>query len=330
VSGDSAQVHALDIATGRPRWTFTTRAGTSRPVAVTDGVVAAAGGAAYGLAAADGRRLWEAEDTEVLAAGSGIVICWTRGPRSGSDMIVGLDATTGSRSWTHPLPESAQPSELRIAVDAGSAYLGTGTTLVALDVRSGAARWQYAAGSRINHLGRVGDVVFCVPDIGAATRDVVGLDAASGAPRWQTAYEWGVQGVGVDTENLYLHCVGSLQSWSAEGDSRWTTAQGLGGDPWPVFDPSTLAVTDHGCYVAGTYGLYDDTGRAMPIRDASSYGGSDAEFALFAFSPSSGRPRWRVPIEGNTELFAQARPLAAVPGTVFVSTPDAVHAVPEA
>jgi outer membrane protein assembly factor BamB len=159
---------------------------------------------------------------------------------------------------------------------------------------------------------------------------VVALEAASGVRRWQRASEWGVQSVGVDAENIYLHCVGSIQSWSAAGDVRWTTEPALGGDPWPNFDPSTLAVTDHDCYIAGSYGLFDSTGRPRPIRDASSsYGGYDAEFALFAFSASSGRLRWRLPIEGSSELLAPTPPLAAVPGTVFVRTPEAVYAVPE-
>jgi outer membrane protein assembly factor BamB len=327
VTGDSAEVHAVDVATGQPRWTFTTREGSRRPATITEGIVVAGGGATYGLAAGDGRRLWQADDVGYRTAGSGIVIGQTRDTTAGTDGLVGLDAATGARRWTYPLGD-APPTDLPVIVGPTGAHLALGDVVVALDPNSGAARWRYTATTPISHLDHLDDTVICVPALGGAD-EVVALDAATGTPRWTHTLEFGTQSIAVHDGNLYVHGISDVESWDASGDQRWSTRAPLGGTPWPTFEPSTIAAAEHGCYLAGFHGIYDDSGRSQPIRDASSFGGSDAQFALFAFSASSGRLRWRLPIEASTELLAPAPPLAAVPGTVLVRTPEAVLAIPE-
>jgi outer membrane protein assembly factor BamB/predicted Ser/Thr protein kinase len=308
--GDNAEVRALDMATGQQRWAFTTRAEMSRPAAVTAGVVSVSDGhAAYALDGASGRLLWEAEDTTVFGAASGLVIAYTRDYRpSEYRVLVGLDALTGARRWTCQLEDLSVTDVM--AVGAGGAYVASRGRLVALDVGSGAVRWQYLRhpDDRIK-VQFVGDVVLSILDtITTGPGDVVALDAATGAQRWQRAPEQSTSGFAVEGESVYVKSPGSLESWRADtGETRWRTEN----EPLSLV-MTRLAATADAWYMGGSEILSDNP-----------------EFALYAFSASSGRLRWRLPLDHGYDLSVSGLPLTAVPGTVFLATPDAVHAVPE-
>jgi outer membrane protein assembly factor BamB len=257
------------------------------------------------------------------------VIGQTRGDRiGGPNVVIGLDAGTGARRWTYPLGDPP-PSPRPAVVGPAGAHLAIGGVVVALDVNSGAVRWQYRTTTPVARIHHLDDAVICLPEIGG-TNEVVALDAATGAPRWTHTLKYGTQSMAIRDGNLYIHGISDVVSWTAAGDERWTTSSPLGGKPWPTFQPSTIAAAERGCYLAGFHMIFDDKGMPQPIRDASSAGGYDAQYELFAFSGDSGRLRWQLPIEASTELLAPNPPLAAVPGTVLVRTPESVLAIPEA
>jgi outer membrane protein assembly factor BamB len=134
----------------------------SRPAASTLGhdrilwraPVAGVGGVAAGPVAAGGRVVYAGYDGEVHA----------------------LDPRDGSTLWSAP---GFVPGDRELAV-AGNLVLVPGTTLVALDARTGKARWRLSAPAGVGTPVVVGGVVVVPRELGG----LAGLDARNGRRIW--------------------------------------------------------------------------------------------------------------------------------------------------
>ena len=89
LGGRDKMVHALEAKTGKPLWTFTTRARADRLVAGGRVFVGSNDGRVYGLDLASGKKVWEYEAASpvtsspavakgkvVVATADGQVICF--------------------------------------------------------------------------------------------------------------------------------------------------------------------------------------------------------------------------------------------------------------
>lgn len=171
VAGDSVYAAAsdgaitrLDAASGRQVWRI------SAGETLTGGVGAGAGVVAVGSGKGDvlafdnnGTALWKSRvSSEVLAApvvAQDVVVV-----RSADGRIFGLDAKDGKRRWYYQraTPALTVRSPAGISIADGVAYAGfAGGKLVAIDVASGALRWEatVALPRGATELERVTDVV---------------------------------------------------------------------------------------------------------------------------------------------------------------------------
>jgi len=180
-------MYALDAATGKIKWAYSTGASqVNDSPAVVGGVVYVGSSedhTLYALDAATGKKKWAYQ---------------TRGPIISSPAVVGgvvyvgsedgnvyaLDAASGTKKWAYHIGHYIDSSP---AVAGGVVYVGSDDgNVYALDAASGAKKWAY----------RTGDVVYSSPAVvggavyvGSDDGNVYALDAASGAKKW--AYQTG-------------------------------------------------------------------------------------------------------------------------------------------
>ncbi|HEX9037993.1 MAG TPA: PQQ-binding-like beta-propeller repeat protein [Ktedonobacterales bacterium] len=150
---EDGSIWALDAASGKPRWSFTRSAGVGSQYgfdgyATVSGVnvfVSSDGGAVYALDISTGRQRWvrtwpHAGDTiyAAPAVDAGLVFVPVGGPDGGG---YALNAATGAIVWqvSHVEGFDALPLVANGVVYFASQAPGT---LVALDEKSGAPRWQ--------------------------------------------------------------------------------------------------------------------------------------------------------------------------------------------
>lgn len=165
IGSTDGRLYAVDRATGRERWRFGTRGPISSSPAVAHGLVyiSSVDGNVYAVDAGTGVERWKF-------------------------------ATAGERRFTAPGIHGAIPRTERMpdpfdvflsspTVVGDAAYIGSGDQSVyALDARTGALRWRFAAGDVVHATPAVVDgVVF----VGSWDRYVYAIDAATGRERWR-------------------------------------------------------------------------------------------------------------------------------------------------
>ncbi|HYE05036.1 MAG TPA: PQQ-binding-like beta-propeller repeat protein [Planctomycetota bacterium] len=238
--------HAVDIASGRRRWSFACPGSSRGAPLVYRGMVyfGALDRRLYALDLASGRMAWNhpardwIEGTPCAADGRIHV-----GSRDGR--LYTLDARLGVERWQADLgaPVIATP-----LVDGGRVYVGThGGAFVALDAATGAVVWRYDAGAAIDGGACLAGGLIAFGD---AAGKVHGLMAADGVPAWPAA---AVAGAIVAAPIRIGDAIwgGTLAGKGFAIDARdgrqiWTAD--LTGPVWrsPVFGQGTLIITTRG------------------------------------------------------------------------------------
>ncbi len=255
VSASNGQVVALDAATGLLRWSVKTTGQPERPLYVDGAIYVAStlvSGSSYisALRASDGKQLWRHKlgdfvfnpnTDEALAYASGAIFLSDRAN------IYALRVSDGSQLWKATLPADTSP----VAVGGGLVYTllwsdGAGEQLVALDVHTGALRWQSGTlkgGGNAPRAPVVGDGLVCVETGGA----LYVFGASDGAFRWTI----GESGGGVSPAlvgNTLIDANGGLSAFKA------TTGEALWGYAGSTVEPNQSVVAD----VAGVYVSFPD------------------------------------------------------------------------
>jgi outer membrane protein assembly factor BamB len=304
-AGADAMAHAIDVRTGRARWTYSLRGGGSRHVpAVVDGTVYVDDDRSnlYALDATGALR-WEA-DGRLIAADAGIVVASTIGGPS-RDQVAGYDAATGEVRWTSAA-DGALGAAFALdnpgAAAGGRVHVGLENAVRTLDAATGATLWE----SPLTDLKTVtvaGATVYCTGGAPTAESTLVAFDAATGRERWRRTVEDRYEKIAVHDGTVYVdggHGVG-LSALDAEtGEPRWE----LGRDT-----PYSRAMYGTAPVVAG------DTCYIGGIRT----GGLDADpaFTLFAHDTATGEERWAVDLALDTGYTAS---IALVGNTVVLGS----------
>ena len=179
-SGDG-KVYAVDLATGRERWSHATGSRVRSSPAVGGGTVYVGSfdGCVYALDAATGQDRWKYQTGDVVqsspALGGGMVFVGTR-----AEALLALDAATGAEKWRRPhsgswVLASAAVAQGKVIVGGSDSHL-----LEAVDASTGQPVWSAQVGARMLGSATVlGDVVI----YGAEDFRVYTLDAATGLGR---------------------------------------------------------------------------------------------------------------------------------------------------
>jgi outer membrane protein assembly factor BamB len=288
---EDSRVYALDAATGRLRWSYTTGGGVYASPAVAGGIVyiGSDDGKLYALSAATGHLRWSydtryaVESTPVLAGGTVYFGSWDH-------KVFALSAATGRLRWSYSAQGAVVSSP---AVAGGTVYFGSFDHKVyALDAADGRLRWSYTTGSPVFSSPAVaGETVY----IGSEDHKVYALGAASGRLRW--SYTTGspvFSSPAVAGETVYIgsedHKVYALDA--ASGRLRWSY--------------TTADYVDSSPVVAG--GIV--------------YAGSD-DGRVYALDAASGRLRWYY-TTGNSVI---SKPAVAGNGVYAGSSDDTMYAL---
>ncbi|HEY8446035.1 MAG TPA: PQQ-binding-like beta-propeller repeat protein [Thermomicrobiales bacterium] len=180
VGSQSGLLHAIEVETGRPRWSFDLGGYPVRSSpAVVDGTVYIGSGyALYALDAKTGEVRWRfgmryaGESSPTVADGVVYVA-------SKEALVYAIDATTGDEKW-HFQTEGLIFSSPTIA--AGLVLIGSDDgQLYAVDIASGHAKWKFAADGEVYSSPAVaGDRVFVV----SKSHATYAVDLHSGKPIW--------------------------------------------------------------------------------------------------------------------------------------------------
>ena len=309
--GSSAdhQVHALDLATGRQRWTFHTDGPVRFAPAVSEGklYVASDDGQVYCLSATDGKLIWRfraAGDERVMGneqmisrwpLRSGVlvadgVVYFTAGmwPAEGVWSFA-LTASDGSVVWKVRQPASFAPQGYMAA---------DGKTLLAP-----AGRSQVWVIDRKTGAGRRG--------MGHSRAMVAGALAVTGSPPFKANESLPITGSPPRRERTQ-----SVVVWPIAGKGKGRRLAGKG----PVAaDETTLYAAGGGKLTAYTLGTFARRwevacGRvfALAVAGEAVIVGGDKTVTLV--SAATGKMRWSAPLDG------EARGLAVADGRLLVST----------
>ena len=262
LAGGDGAIARVESATGRQLWRIKAESALTAGVG-SDGTMIAVG-ADKGMVLTfdmDGKPLWKAQaSSEILSSpvvGSGMVVV-----RSIDNRIIGLDAKTGEKKWT--VQRVAPPLTLRTAP--GMVVVGKeviisqpGGKLLALNMVTGAARWEVAVGESrgATELERVTDVggapVLFDKDVCAvAYQGRVGcFDVTTGSSRWTKDFS---SDVGVSVDQRFVFAVddkGSVSAFNREGGaSAWKNDKlGYRRLSTPISFGRAVAVGDYQGYV---------------------------------------------------------------------------------
>ena len=262
LAGGDGAIARVESATGRQLWRIKAESALTAGVG-SDGTMIAVG-ADKGMVLTfdmDGKPLWKAQaSSEILSSpvvGSGMVVV-----RSIDNRIIGLDAKTGEKKWT--VQRVAPPLTLRTAP--GMVVVGKeviisqpGGKLLALNMVTGAARWEVAVGESrgATELERVTDVggapVLFDKDVCAvAYQGRVGcFDVTTGSSRWTKDFS---SDVGVSVDQRFVFAVddkGSVSAFNREGGaSAWKNDKlGFRRLSTPISFGRAVAVGDYQGYV---------------------------------------------------------------------------------
>jgi outer membrane protein assembly factor BamB len=288
---EDSKVYALDAATGRLRWSYTTGGGVYAGPAVAGGIVyiGSDDGNLYALNAATGHLRWSydtryaVESTPVLAGGTVYF-------GSFDHKVFALSAATGRLRWSYSAQDAVVSSP---AVAGGTVYFGSFDDKVyALDAANGRLRWSYTTGSPVFSSPAVaGGTVY----IGSEDHKVYALDAANGHLRWSYTTRSPVfSSPAVAGGTVYIgsedHKVYALDA--ANGRLRWsyTTADYVDSSPVVAAGIVYIGSDDGRVYAlnaaSGRLRWYYTTGNSviskLAVADNSVYTGSsdDTVYAL--------------------------------------------------
>ena len=258
LAGADGSLARVESASGRQLWRIKAATGLTAGVG-SDGTLIAVGANKGAVLAfdMDGKVLWKAQaSSEVLsspAVGSGMVVV-----RSIDNRIIGLDAKTGEKKWT--VQRVSPPLTLRsapgmVVLDKEVIIAQPGGKLLALNMLTGAPRWEVAVGELrgATELERVTDVggapVLYERDICAASyQGRVGcFDVATGSARWTKELS---SDVGVSVDQRFVFAVddkGAVSAFNREGGaSVWKNDKlGYRRLSTPVSYGRTVAVGDY-------------------------------------------------------------------------------------
>jgi outer membrane protein assembly factor BamB len=258
VAGADGAIARVEAATGNQLWRIKADTGLTAGVG-SDGNLIVLGGAKGGVLTydMDGKLLWKAQvSSEILSSpvvGQGMVVV-----RSVDNRVVGFDAKTGEKKWT--VQRVSPPLSLRIApgmtvVDKDVIIAQPGGKLLALNLSTGAPRWEVAVGESrgATELERVTDIggapVLFDKDICAASyQGRVGcFDVATGTQRWTKQFS---SDVGVAVDQRFVFAVddkGAVAAFSREaGASAWKNEKlGFRHPSTPVSYGRAVAVGDY-------------------------------------------------------------------------------------
>jgi len=233
VAGAEGALARVDAVSGNQLWRIKAETGLTAGVG-SDGNLIVVGGDKGAVLAfdMDGKALWKSQaSSEVLSSpvvGQGMVVV-----RSVDNRIVGLDAKTGEKKWT--VQRVSPPLSLRTApgmvvVQDEVIIAQPGGKLLALNLQTGAPRWEVAVGEArgATELERVTDIggtpVLFDKDVCAVSyQGRVGcFDVATGSPRWTKQFS---SDVGVSVDQLFVFAVddkGAVSAFNREGGaSAW-------------------------------------------------------------------------------------------------------------
>jgi outer membrane protein assembly factor BamB len=176
-SAPTSHLHALDVGTGRVRWTADLHASQqgffTEPPVTAGGLVyvATASRTLLALEAASGREVWRARGFPVIAGvRNGLVIVAI------DDRLAALDAGSGVRRWEVPVSSRGEHWPV---LDGDTVYMASVDDVIAVDAAAGTTRWRVPVDPAVGPPVRVGGRLY------VATRSrLLALDAASGRPLW--------------------------------------------------------------------------------------------------------------------------------------------------
>jgi outer membrane protein assembly factor BamB len=168
---------AIDLSTGRVRWTgeLATPWAPSVDVGL---VVVAADELLTALDPATGRTLWRVPVTGGFSAPPIAAGGWVIGASAGGD-VISIRAADGQVLWTRSL---GSPVRVRPALSASGVYVSLDDgRVVALDLTSGASRWERGLGGKPGELLVLDDRLF----VGADDKFFYSLKTGNGGERWK-------------------------------------------------------------------------------------------------------------------------------------------------
>lgn len=265
-NGDGKEVYALDAASGRQLWKFTTGGSVESTPAAANGsvVVCSYDGYVYRLDASTGKQLWK------YYAKSGIYsspLIYDNKVFVGTDdgSFYALNLDSGLIAWS--LPKATQSSP---AADKGRVFVGTyDGTFYALDAESGHEVWSYDTKDSIHSSPLIHNNTVYV-----ATRNgtLYAFDTISGSIRW--TYDLGYNAdatpsINPATETLYIGTYGGrlFALDATNGSLRWVS---------DFYGPIYQSVAVSGCL----YGATQD-GKLFALDSANGSG-------LWTYSLKSG------------------------------------------
>jgi outer membrane protein assembly factor BamB len=142
---DEGILYSVDRRSGTLDWRVTLAGPMYATPVVIDGAILATtqAGEIHALALDTGDRLWSTNHGSALApASNGDIVVLA----SNDGGVYGLDAATGAQRWLYP---SGKESLTAPAISGDLAIVGTGTSLLALDLETGEAQWYFLAGDTI-------------------------------------------------------------------------------------------------------------------------------------------------------------------------------------
>lgn len=208
-------VHALDLQTGKPIWSYDSKLRLSGGPGTGAGLVVVGGldGEVIALDAATGAEKWQARvDSEIIAApavGMGMVFV-----RSNDGRVTALDAASGERRWfwAHEVPLLSLRGNDAPVLGPGYLFVGNDDgTVSALSGNDGRPLWEQAVAQPEGRteLDRMADVdgtpVLVDTTLYASSfkRQTIAIDAPSGRPLW-TSEHGGAGRVGVGSDRLVV------------------------------------------------------------------------------------------------------------------------------
>jgi outer membrane protein assembly factor BamB len=180
IGSDDDKVYALNAATGRLRWSYSTAGAVESSPAVAGGTVyiGSFDHKVYALNAATGHLRWS-YSTAGAVVSRPAVAAGTVYVGSFDDRVYALNAATGHLRWSYTTGSDVYSSP---AVAGGTVYIGSeDDNVYALNAATGRLRWSFKTGRGVYSSPVVaGGTVYA----GSTDDTVYALDAATGRLRW--------------------------------------------------------------------------------------------------------------------------------------------------